>query len=59
MADSWKIASVKSAADMHSCQVLYIDSPSSPVVIDILKNARQHDALAIGTADDFLAAAGC
>ena len=49
---------IKSAADMHSCQVLYVDSPRSPVVIDILKNARQHDALAIGSAEDFLACGG-
>lgn len=49
---------VKSAADMRNCQVLYVDSPRSPVVIDVLKNARQHDALAIGTSDDFLACGG-
>src|ERR1700733_7950343 len=49
---------VKSAADMHSCQVLYVDSPRSPVVMDVLKNARQHDALAIGTSEDFLACGG-
>jgi hypothetical protein len=49
---------VKSAADMRNCQVLYVDSPRSPVVIEVLKNARQHDALAIGTSDDFLACGG-
>jgi YfiR/HmsC-like len=49
---------VKSAADMRNCQVLYVDSPRSPVVIDVLKNARQHDALAIGTSEDFLASGG-
>lgn len=49
---------VKSAADMRNCQVLYVDSPRSPVVIDVLRNARQHDALAIGTSEDFLACGG-
>jgi hypothetical protein len=49
---------VKSAADMRNCQVLYVDSSRSPVVIDILKSARQHDALAIGTSEDFLACGG-
>ncbi len=49
---------VKSTADMRNCQVLYVDSPRSPVVIDVLKNARQHDALAIGTSEDFLASGG-
>jgi hypothetical protein len=49
---------VKSAADMRNCQVLYVDSPRSPVVIDALKSARQRDALAIGTSEDFLACGG-
>jgi uncharacterized protein DUF4154 len=49
---------VKSAADMRNCQVLYVDSPRSPVVIDALKNARQHDALAVGSSEDFLACGG-
>jgi hypothetical protein len=49
---------VKSAADLRNCQVLYVDSPSSPAVKDALKNARQRDALAIGTSEDFLASGG-
>jgi len=49
---------VRSAADMRSCQVLYVESPRSPVVIDALKNARQRDSLAIGTSEDFLACGG-
>jgi hypothetical protein len=49
---------VKSAADMSNCQVLYVDSPRSPVVIDALKSARQRDALAIGTSEDFLVCGG-
>ena len=49
---------IKSSVDMRNCQVLYVDSPRSPVVIDALKNARQHYALAIGTSEDFLACGG-
>jgi hypothetical protein len=49
---------VKSASDMRNCQVLYVDLPRSPVVVDALKNARQRDALAIGTSEDFLASGG-
>jgi hypothetical protein len=50
--------SVKSAADMRNCQVLYVDLPRSAIVVDALKNARQHDALAVGTSEDFLACGG-
>jgi hypothetical protein len=51
--------SVKSAAEMRgNCQVLYVDLPRSAIVVDALKNARQHDALAIGTSEDFLACGG-
>jgi hypothetical protein len=49
---------IKSSADMRNCQVLYVDSPRSPVVIDVLRNARQHYALAIGTSEDFLVCGG-
>jgi hypothetical protein len=49
---------IKSAGDMHSCQVLYVDSRRSAVARDALKYARQGNALAIGSSDDFLANGG-
>jgi hypothetical protein len=53
-----EVRAVKSAGDAHGCQVVYMDSPNSPVVLDVLKYARQGNELAIGTTDDFLANGG-
>jgi YfiR/HmsC-like len=49
---------IKSVSDLRSCQVVYVDSPNSPLVVDVLKFVRQGKALAIGTSDDFLARGG-
>jgi len=49
---------VKSAEDIRSCQVLYVDLPRSPAVLDALKYARHCNSLAIGTSDDFLTCGG-
>ncbi len=48
----------KVAADVRECRVVYVDSSSTAVLMDVLKNARQGSTLAIGTSDDFLARGG-
>ena len=49
---------VKSAAEIHACQIVYTDSPDIAVITGVLKNSRQCSALAIGTSDDFLLRGG-
>jgi hypothetical protein len=49
---------VKSAGDAHGCQVLYVDSPNSAAVLEVLRYARHANELAIGTTEDFLANGG-
>lgn len=49
---------IKSAGDVHNCQVVYIDSPNGPLVIEAVKFVRQTPALSIGTSDDFLTRGG-
>ncbi len=50
-----EVRAVKSAGEVHGCQVVYMDSPNIAVVLDVLKYARQGNGLAIGTSEDFLA----
>jgi uncharacterized protein DUF4154 len=52
------VREVKSANDVHDCQIVYIDSPNATLLMGVLKNARQCSALAIGTSDDFLTRGG-
>jgi hypothetical protein len=49
---------IKSAGELHNCQVVYIDSSNGPLVIEAVKFVRQTPALSIGTSDDFLARGG-
>ncbi len=49
---------IKSAGELHNCQVVYIDSSNGSLVIDAVKFVRQTPALSIGTSDDFLARGG-
>jgi YfiR/HmsC-like len=52
------VREAKSSADIHDCQIVYVDPPSPGVIPGVLKNARQCSALAIGTSEDFLARGG-
>lgn len=52
------VREVKPTADVHDCQIVYIDSPNQVLRAGVIKNARQHSALVIGTSDDFLARGG-
>jgi hypothetical protein len=52
------VREVKSAGEIHDCQIVYADSSNKAVIVGVLKNARQFSALAIGTSEDFLARGG-
>jgi len=52
------VREVKSAGETRDCQIVYADSPSSAVIVGVLKNARQFSTLAIGTSEDFLSRGG-
>jgi hypothetical protein len=49
---------IKLPADLNSCQVVYVDSPNSALVVEALKFVRQTCTLSIGTSDDFLSRGG-